>query len=42
MDHNVASLRKMFEFCFDAAMFLQRVEQYHRLKHPENDDKSKS
>jgi hypothetical protein len=22
----------MFEFCLDAALFLQRIEQYHQLK----------
>jgi phosphatidylinositol-3,4,5-trisphosphate 3-phosphatase and dual-specificity protein phosphatase PTEN len=31
-DHNVASLKKMYEFCLDAALFLQRIEQYHKLK----------
>lgn len=34
-DHNVASLKKMFEFCFDASLFLQRIEQYHQLKREE-------
>jgi hypothetical protein len=35
-DHNIASLKKMFEFCLDAALFLQRMEQYHMLKREED------
>lgn len=30
-DHNVAGLRRVFDFCLDAALFLQRMEQYHRF-----------
>ena len=32
MDHNVTNLQKVFTFCMDAALFLQRMEQYHKLK----------
>ena len=31
-DHNVTYLQKIFLFCMDAALFLQRMEQYHKLK----------
>jgi len=31
LDHNVANLQKVFTFCMDAALFLQRMEQYHKL-----------
>lgn len=27
-DHNICNLKRMFEFCLDAALFLQRMEQY--------------
>ena len=29
-DHNVTHLQKVFTFCLDAALFLQRMEQYHK------------
>lgn len=29
-DHQVTSLQKVFNFCLDAALFLQRMEHYHR------------
>ena len=32
LDHNVTNLQKVFTFCMDAALFLQRMEQYHKLK----------
>ena len=28
-DHNISSLRNMFDFCLDATLFLQRMERYH-------------
>ena len=31
LDHNVTNLQKVFTFCMDAALFLQRMEQYHKL-----------
>ena len=32
-DHNVCNLKRMFDFCLDVALFLQRMEQYvHKLK----------
>ena len=30
LDHNVTNLQKVFAFCMDAALFLQKMEQYHR------------
>ena len=30
LDHNVTNLQKVFTFCLDAALFLQRMEQYHK------------
>lgn len=30
-DHNVTNLQKVFLFCLDASLFLQRMEQYHKL-----------
>ena len=27
-DHNVANMKTVFEFCLDAALFLQRMEQF--------------
>lgn len=30
LDHNVTNLQKVFTFCMDAALFLQRMEQYHK------------
>ena len=29
-DHNVTNLQRVFSFCLDASLFLQRMEQYHR------------
>ena len=37
MDHNVTNLQKVFTFCMDAALFLQRMEQYHKLKMKDKD-----
>ena len=31
LDHNVTNLQKVFTFCMDAALFLQRMEQYHKM-----------
>ena len=28
-DHNISSLRNIYDFCIDASLFLQRMEQYH-------------
>jgi len=30
-DHQVTGIDSVFFFCLDAALFLQRMEQYHRL-----------
>lgn len=29
-DHQIAGLNRVFQFCVDAGLFLQRMEQYHR------------
>ena len=29
-DHNVCDLKKVFDFCMDANLFLQQTEQLHR------------
>jgi hypothetical protein len=29
-DHNISNLRNMYNFCLDATLFLQRMEQYHQ------------
>jgi len=28
-DHNVTGLQRIFSFCLDAALYLQRMEQHH-------------
>jgi len=35
-DHNVCSVQKMLQFCLDAALYLQRMEQYQKEK-PQKD-----
>ena len=37
LDHNVTNLQKVFTFCLDAALFLQRMEQYHKKYHDRAD-----
>ena len=31
-DHNVCDLKKVFDFCLDASLFLQQMEQLNKLK----------
>ena len=36
LDHNVTNLQKVFTYCMDAALFLQRMEQYHKIQQKRN------
>lgn len=35
-DHNVTGMFRVFQFCLDAALFLQRMEQYHQIIRKDN------
>ena len=41
LDHNVTNLQKVFTFCMDAALFLQRMEQYHKIQQKRDPELSK-